>query len=60
MSGKMSNIIAGAIAVFLSFTFLLFYAIRLHSVPLWFIIMGNFACLAFDYYKSIKEGEELI
>ena len=56
----MSNIIAGAIAVLLSFTFLLFYAIRLHSVPLWIIIMGNFACLAFDYYKSIKEGEELI
>ncbi len=56
----MSNIITGAIAVLLSSTFLLFYAFRLHSVPLWIIIMGNFACLAFDYYKSIKEGEELI
>ena len=55
-----SNIITGGIAVLLSFTFLLFYAIRLHSVPLWIIIMGNFACLAYDYYKSIKEGEELI
>ncbi len=56
----MSNIITGAIAVILSSVFLLFYAIRLHSVPLWLIIMGNFACLAFDYYKSIQEGEELI
>ena len=60
MSSNMSNIITGAIAVILSFTFLLFYAIRLHSVPLWIIIMGNFACLAFDYYKSVKEGEDLI
>jgi hypothetical protein len=60
MRGKMSNIITGAIAVLLSMVFLLFYAIRLHSVPLLIIIMANFACLAFDYYKSIKEGEELI
>lgn len=57
---NISNIITGAIAVSLSFTFLLFYAIRLNSVPLWIIIMGNFACLAFDYYKSLKEGEDLI
>jgi hypothetical protein len=56
----MSNLITGAIAIFLALVFLLFYAIRLHSVPLWIIIMGNFACLAFDYYKSIKEGEELL
>ncbi len=60
MSSKMSNLITGAIAIFLALVFLLFYAIRLHSVPLWIIIMGNFACLAFDYYKSIKEGEELL
>ena len=57
---NISNIITGAIAVSLSSVFLLFYAFRLHSVPLWIIIMGNFACLAFDYYKSVKEGEELI
>jgi hypothetical protein len=56
----MSNLITGGIAIFLALVFLLFYAIRLHSVPLWIIIMGNFACLAFDYYKSIKEGEELL
>lgn len=57
---KISNIIAGTIAVLISFSFLLLYAIRLNSVPLWFIIMGNFGCLAFDYYKSIMEGEDLI
>ena len=57
---NMSNIITGAIAVSLSSVFLLFYAFRLHSVPLWIIIMGNFACLIYDYYKSVKEGEELI
>ncbi len=56
----MSNIITGAIAVILSSVFLLFYAFRLQSIPLWIIIMGNFACLIFDYYKSVKEGEELI
>lgn len=57
---NMSNIITGGIAVVLSFSFLLLYAIRLNSVPLWIIIMGNFSCLAFDYYKSVKEGEDLI
>ena len=56
----MRNLISGLIAVLMALVFFLFYAIRLHSVPLWFIIMGNFACLAYDYYKSIKEGEELI
>ena len=56
----MSNIITGAIAILLSLAFLFLYAIRLNSIPLWIIIFGNIACLAFDYYKSIKEGEELI
>ena len=56
----MSNIITGAIAVLLSLAFLLLYAIRLNSVPLWIIIAGNMACLGYDYYKSVKEGEDLI
>lgn len=56
----MSNIISGAIAVLLAAGFMLFYAIRLHSVPLWIIIMGNLVFLFYDFYKSIKEGEEHI
>ncbi len=56
----MSNIISGAIAVSIALAFLLFYAIRLHSVALWIIILGNLVFLLFDYYKSIKEGEEHI
>jgi len=57
---KISNIVAGTIAVVISFSFCLVYAVRLNSVPLWIIIMGNFGCLAFDYYKSITEGEDLL
>ena len=54
----MSNIISGLIAVSMAMVFLLFYAIRLHSVALWIIIVANLALLAYDFYKSIKEGEE--
>ena len=56
----MSNIITGAIAILLSSAFLFLYAIRLNSIPLWIIIFANMACLVFDYYKSIKEGEDHI
>ncbi len=56
----MSNIITGAIAILLSLLFLLLYAVRLNSIPLWIIIFANIACLVFDYYKSIKEGEDHI
>ena len=56
----MSNIITGLIAVSLAVVFLLFYAIRLNSVALWVIIVGNLALLAYDFYKSIKEGEDQI
>jgi len=56
----MSNLISGAIAVTIALVFLLFYAIRLHSVALWIIIVGNIIFLLYDFYKSIKEGEEHI
>ena len=57
---NLSNLITGAIAVSLSLVFLLFYAIRLKDVALWIIIVGNAACLVYDFYKSITEGEENI
>ena len=56
----MSNLITGLIAVSMSVVFLLFYAIRLQSVVLWIIIVANLAFLIFDFYKSIKEGEDQI
>jgi len=56
----MSNVISGLIAVSIAIVFLLFYAIRLQSVALWIIIVGNLALLVFDFYKSIKEGEDQI
>ena len=56
----MSNIITGLIAVSIAVVFLLFYAIRLNSVALWVIIVGNLVLLLYDFYKSIKEGEEHI
>jgi len=56
----MSNFIAGAIAVTLAFVYLLFYAIRLKSPVLWIIILVNLAFLLYDFYQSIKEGEDHI
>jgi hypothetical protein len=56
----MSNIISGSIAVFMAVVFLLFYAIRLQSVVLWIIIVGNLVLLIYDFYKGIKEGEDPI
>jgi len=56
----MSNLITGLIAVSIAVVFLLYYAIRLNSVALWIIIVGNLVFLVFDFYKSIKEGEEHI
>jgi len=56
----MSNFITGLIAVSIAVVFLLFYAIRLNSVALWIIIVGNLVLLVYDFYKSIKKGEEHI
>ena len=56
----MSNLITGLIAVSMAVVFLLFYAMRLNSVALWIIIVGNLILLIYDFYKSIKEGEEHI
>ena len=56
----MSNIITGLIAVTLAVVFLLYYAIRLKSPVLWLIIMVNLAALLYDYYMSIREGEDHI
>ncbi len=56
----MSNLISGAIAVSMALVFLLYYAIRLQSVALWIIIVANIVFLVYDFYKSIKEGEDHI
>ena len=56
----MGNIITGAIAVIGAIVFLLFYAIRLKSPILWIIILANLSALIYDYYTSIKDGEDHI
>ena len=56
----MSNIIAGGIAVAMAVVYLLHYAIRLESVVLWIIIIANLSALLYDFYVSIKEGEDHI
>ena len=56
----MSNIISGFIAILFLTVFLVFYAIKLHSVALWIIVAANLACAVFDYIQSIREGEEHI
>lgn len=56
----MSNLITGLIAVVMAMVFLLYYAIRLKSPILWIIILINLAALLYDYYSSIKVGEDHI
>jgi len=51
----MSNIISGVIAILLSSVFLIFYAIKLHSVALWLIIGANMVCIISDFVQSIRE-----
>ena len=56
----MSNIIAGAIAVSMALAYLLYYAFRLKTPVLLIIILFNASALVYDYYKSIKVGEDHI
>ena len=56
----MSNLITGGIAVLMALVYLLFYAVRLKSPVLWIIIVVNLSALLYDYYTSIKEGEDHI
>jgi hypothetical protein len=56
----MSNIISGLIGITLVTVFLIFYAIKLHSVALWIIVVINLACAIYDYVQSITKGEESI
>jgi hypothetical protein len=56
----MSNIISGAIAISMVTVFLVFYAVKLHSVALWIIVVVNLACVFADYIQSLRNGEENI
>jgi hypothetical protein len=56
----MSNLITGGIAVSMALVYLLFYAIRLKSPILWIIIVINLSALLYDFYMSIREGEDHI
>ena len=56
----MSNMISGAIAVLMALIYLLYYALRLKSPVLWIIIVANLGALLYDYYMSMKEGEDHI
>ena len=56
----MSNIISGLFAIAIVSAFLIFYAVKLHSVALWVIVVANLACVVVDYIQSIRKGEENI
>jgi len=56
----MSNIISGLIAILIVTAFLVFYAVKLHSVALWVIVIANLACVGYDYIHSIRSGEDHI
>ncbi|MBU2055722.1 MAG: hypothetical protein KJ936_06950 [Proteobacteria bacterium] len=52
----MSNLISGVIAISMLTVFLLYYAVKLHSVALWIIIVANVAFIIFDFVQSVREG----
>lgn len=56
----MSNIISGLIAISMVAVFLIFYAVKLHSIALWVIVLANLACVVVDYIQSIRKGEDHI
>ena len=56
----MSNAITGAIAVIGAVVFLLYYALRIKSPILWIIILANLGALVYDYYTSLRDGEDHI
>ena len=51
----MSNLISGVIAISIVTVFLLFYAVKLHSVALWIIIAANIAFIIADFVQSLRE-----
>lgn len=53
----MGNIITGAIGVAMGVVYFLFYAIKIHSIPLWIIIVGAVAMLVYDFIESIRENK---
>jgi len=50
----MANIITGVIAVGMGLVFFLYYAIRIHSVPLWIIIVGGVIMMVYDFVESVR------
>jgi len=53
--GSMSNIISGVIAISMLTVFLLYYAVKLHSVALWIIIFANMGFAISDFVQSVRE-----
>jgi len=51
----MSNLISGLIAISMLTVFLLYYAVKLHSVALWIIIAANVTFIIFDFVQSVRE-----
>lgn len=51
----MSNLISGVIAISMLTVFLLYYAVKLHSVALWIIIVANVTFIIFDFVQSVRE-----
>lgn len=52
----MSNLISGLIAISLFAVFLFFYAVKMHSIPLWIIIIANIGFAVADFVQSVREN----
>lgn len=55
----MTNMITGAIAAILFLVFVGEYAVTLHSLPLWIIIVAVASLLIADYLLSFKARREM-
>ncbi len=54
----MDNLIAGLVGVTMVVVFLGYYAISLNSAPLWVIIGGILFMVCWDYYQSVRKGNQ--
>lgn len=52
----MANLISGLIALLMVVAFLGFYAVTLHSIALWIIIVAILGLTVLDFVQSLRGG----
>ncbi|MFQ5755068.1 MAG: hypothetical protein ACE5H7_03130 [Acidiferrobacterales bacterium] len=53
----MVTLITGVIAAVMVVVFLAYYALMIHSIPLWLIIIGVLGMVIADFVETLRKGE---